>query len=204
MSDVIIITPGAGSFTDPSGNVFTIDATNYDTAEINGQPITPNGESSLTGALELDNASVYGQDETTGQWYLLASKGTPGLWEWQPVSAPPDPATVASTDNFVLSSGGATTPALGSDQTAMAFVGNGSTDVTAANSASADSSQATSGLLTPDDFQQSSGGSLSADNSLQGSLPSTPDGSGGTMLTFGTSDYTGLSCVTAVPTPQFG
>ena len=202
MSDVITITPGAGSFTDPFGNVFTIDAANNDTADINGQPITPNGESSLTGALELDNGSVYGQDETTGQWYLLASKGTPGLWEWQPVSAPPDSTTVGSSDNFVLAPGGATTPALGNDQTSMVFVGNAGTDVTAASSDSTDSSQATSGVVTPDDFQQSSGNSFSTDNS-QGPLPSTtPDGTGGTTLAFGTPDYTGLQGMTAIPTCQ--
>jgi hypothetical protein len=32
---------------------------------------------------------VFGQDQTSGQWYLLASKGSPGLWEWQPVAAIP-------------------------------------------------------------------------------------------------------------------
>ena len=87
MSDVIIIKP----FTDPSGNVFSINAGDNDTAYINGQPVTPNGESSNTGTMELSNSSVYGQDQNTGQWYLLASKGTPGLWEWQPVSAPATP-----------------------------------------------------------------------------------------------------------------
>ena len=88
-SGVLTIQPGAGSFTDPSGNLSTINPADSDTAEINGQPITPNGESSNTGALELSNGNVYGQDQNSGQWYQLASKGTPGLWEWQPVSAVP-------------------------------------------------------------------------------------------------------------------
>ncbi len=136
MSDVITIQPGAGSFTDASGNVFTINANDSDTAEINGQPITPDGGSTNTGVLEQSNGSVYGQDQNTGQWYLMASKGTPGLWEWQPVSAPPD--QTSSNANFVLSSGNSTTAALGNDQTAMAFVGGGSTN----------SSQAASGVLT--------------------------------------------------------
>ena len=34
MSDVITIQPGAGSFTDASGNVFPINANDSDTAEI--------------------------------------------------------------------------------------------------------------------------------------------------------------------------
>ena len=59
MSDVITIQPGAGSFTDTFGNVFTIDAGDNNTADINGQAITPNGESSKTGALQLNNGSVY-------------------------------------------------------------------------------------------------------------------------------------------------
>jgi uncharacterized Zn-binding protein involved in type VI secretion len=86
-SGTLTIQPGGGSFTDPSGNIFMIGGN--DTADINGQPITPNGESSHTGVLELSNGSVYGQDANTGQWYQLASKGAPGLWEWQPVAAVP-------------------------------------------------------------------------------------------------------------------
>jgi hypothetical protein len=197
MSDVIIIKPDAGSFTDPSGNVFSINAADNDTAYINGQPVTPNGESTNTGTMELSNGSVYGQDQNTGQWYLLASKGTPGLWEWQPVSAPPDAATAAPSANFVLSSGDATTGALGNDQVAMVFAGGGGSDVTAASPASTDSSQATIGVITPGDLQQSQGGSLPTDNSLQGSLPAVPDGKAGTMLIH---DSAKLHGVTAIPT----
>lgn len=197
MSDVIIIKPDAGSFTDPSGNVFSINAGDNDTAYINGQPVTPNGESSNTGTMELSNSSVYGQDQNTGQWYLLASKRTPGLWEWQPVSAPPDAATAAPSANFVLSPGDATTGALGNDQVAMVFAGGGGSDVTAASPASTNSSQATIGVITPGDLQQSQGGSLPTDNSLQGSLPAAPDGTGGTMLIY---DSVKLHGVTAIPT----
>jgi hypothetical protein len=201
MSDVIIIKPDAGSFTDPSGNVFSINAADHNTANINGQPVTPNGESTNTGTMELANGSVFGQDQNTGQWYLLASKGTPGLWEWQPVSAPPDSTTVGSNENFVLSSGNAATTALGNDQAAMVFVGGGSSGVTAVSPSSTNSSQDTSGLLTPGDFQQSTGGSsLSTNNSLQGSLQAAPDGTGGTMLTLGTCHSTDLHGVTAIPT----
>ncbi len=145
MSDVITIQPGSGSFTDASGNVFTINASDNDTAEINGQPVTPDGESTKTGALQLNNESVYGQDQTTGQWYLLASKGTPGLYEWQPVSAPPD--STSSSGNFVLSAGNSMTTALGNDQIAMVFVA-GSNDATGGSSSNASSPQAASGTLT--------------------------------------------------------
>ena len=145
MSDIITVQPGAGSFTDASGNVFTINANDTDTAEINGQPITPNGGSTNTGVLELDNGSVYAQGQNSGQWFLLGSKGTPGLWEWQPVSAPPD--STSSSGNFVLSSGDSTTAALGNNQTAMVFVAS-SPDATGASPSSTTSSQATSGPIT--------------------------------------------------------
>jgi hypothetical protein len=199
MSDVIIIKPDAGSFTDPSGNVFSINAADNNTADINGQPVTPNGESTNTGTLELNNGSVYAQDQNTGQWYLLASKGTPGLWEWQPASAPPDATTASSSENFVLSPGDATAGAVGNDQAVMIFAGGGSSDVTAVGPGSTDSSQATTGALTPGDFQQSQGGSLPTDNSLQGSLPAAPDGTGGSMLSFDTWHSANVQGATAVP-----
>jgi uncharacterized Zn-binding protein involved in type VI secretion len=145
MSDVITIQPGSGSFTDASGNVFTINASDNDTAEVNGQPVTPDGESTKTGALQLNNDSVYGQDQTTGQWYLLASKGTPGLYEWQPVSAPPD--STSSSGNFVLSAGNSMPTALGNDQIDMVFVA-GSNDATGGSSSNTSSPQAASGTLT--------------------------------------------------------
>ena len=145
MSDVITIQPGAGSFTDASGNVFTINANDNDTAEINGQPVTPNGESSKTGALQLNADNVYGQDQSSGQWYLLASKGTPGLWEWQPISAPPD--STSSSGNFVLSPSNSTTTALGNDQIAMVFVAD-SSGATDASTSSTNNPQAASGILT--------------------------------------------------------
>jgi uncharacterized Zn-binding protein involved in type VI secretion len=145
MSDVITIQPGSGSFTDASGNVFTINASDNNTAEINGQPVTPNGESTKTGALQLNNESVYAQDQTTGQWYLLGSKGTPGLWEWQAVSAPPD--STSSSGNFVLPSGDSTTTALGNDQTPMVFV-TGNNGSTGGSSSNTSGPQAASGTLT--------------------------------------------------------
>jgi hypothetical protein len=197
MSDVITIQPGAGSFTDTFGNVFTIDAGDNNTADINGQAITLNGESSNTGALQLNNGSVYGQDQNTGQWYLLASKGAPGLWEWQPVSAPTD-----SGGNFVLSSSDATTAVLGSDQAAMAFVGGGSPDMAAASPSSTSSSPTTSEALTPGDLQQSSGSSLPIDPSLQGLPQAAPDATGGTMLTFGTWHSGDPQGMIAVPASQ--
>jgi hypothetical protein len=92
-SDAIpIATPGNGSFTDGSGNVFNINPVN-DTAQINGQPITPNDGSTLTSVLAYDQGNVYAQDIRNGTWYEMQSKGSPGLYEWQPVT-PPDVATI--------------------------------------------------------------------------------------------------------------
>jgi hypothetical protein len=194
---ITTIHPGAGSFTDPSGNVFSIG--NNNTAEINGQPVTPNGESSNTGALELNSGNVYGQDHNTGQWYLLASKGAPGLWEWQPVSAPPSTAEGFS-QNIVPSD--AISAALGNNT--MGFVGGGGTDVPPASTSSpmdlssTDNSQAPSGL-TPGDFHHAKSGSLSAEKPPQGPL-SSHDETKGTMHACGTWHSTPSHDVAAVPT----
>jgi hypothetical protein len=193
MSDVVTIQPGIGSFTDQFGNVYTINAADNNTADINGQPITPNGESTLTGAMELSNGSVYAQDQNSGQWYLMASKGTPGLWEWQPVSAPPGASTTVGSSE---SSGASdvTTAALGNDQAAMAFIGSGASDATAADSSSTSGSPVTA-LPTLGDFQQPTGASLSTDTSLQGSLQ--PDGTG-TTPAYGMWDGTDHPGVTPI------
>ena len=88
-SDYIpVATPGSGSFTDSSGNLFDINPVN-DTAQINGQPITPNGGSDNTVVLAYDQGNVYAQEAGDGTWFEMESKGSPGLYEWQPVT-PPD------------------------------------------------------------------------------------------------------------------
>ncbi len=95
-----IVTPGNGSFAGPTPDnttgTYSIDP-NGDVADLNGQPITDG--SGGTGVLQLTNAQIVGQDEASGNWFLLASKGTPGLYEWQPTGAPgaPDAGTPTAT-----------------------------------------------------------------------------------------------------------
>ena len=60
------ITPGSGSFTDASGNVYTLAAGGV--AEKNGSPIADFGG---TGKLVYYNGNVYGEDATTGRWYIF-------------------------------------------------------------------------------------------------------------------------------------
>jgi endoglucanase len=75
---ITYITPGVGSFTDASGNVYTIDSASN--ADENGSPI-PGGAG--TSAMDYYNSLVYGQDSNTSQWYTW--DGT----EWNgPVTAP--------------------------------------------------------------------------------------------------------------------
>jgi hypothetical protein len=88
----VLITPGVGSFKDMAGNVYTVSTTGD--ADENGNLM--NGGTG-TGALELANGVIYGQDATNKQW-----------WSWnqttwtQAASAPP---TVS-----VPPGGGTTTP----------------------------------------------------------------------------------------------
>jgi len=79
MSDYI--TPGKGSMTDAAGNVYTIDAAGN--GNENGKPMT---DSSNTGAMELYNRQVYGQDATSHNWY------TWNQTSWTAASAPPAPS----------------------------------------------------------------------------------------------------------------
>jgi hypothetical protein len=88
------ITPGNGSFTNSAGDVFSVNPV-HDEADINGQPITPDGGSTNTGAMELSNDQVFAQDENSGQWFILQPK-SPGLWEWQ-FASPPSSASSSST-----------------------------------------------------------------------------------------------------------
>lgn len=79
------ITPGSGSFTDASGNVYTLDSSGN--ADENGQPI-PGG--AQTAAMEYYNGSVYGEDAGGSGWYIW--NGT----NWQAAAAPPSPSAGGS------------------------------------------------------------------------------------------------------------
>jgi hypothetical protein len=74
------IFPGKGSFTDAKGNVYTLAPDK--TATENGSAI-PGG--SGTGAMELYNSQVYGQDANTGSWYIWNQS------YWTSASPPPAP-----------------------------------------------------------------------------------------------------------------
>ena len=65
------------------------------------------------------------------------------------------------------------------------IAGTGTLDVTGGSGKDAYVFHANSGLLTIEDFSIAKGDTLSIDKALQGSLQQTPDGRGGTMLTFG-------------------
>ena len=83
------ILPSVGSFTDSAGNTYAIDP-NENTATINGQPITPNGESSNTSQMTMASGVVYGEDATTNQWFeMVPGPGGDRPWAWQPVAALP-------------------------------------------------------------------------------------------------------------------
>ena len=65
------ITPGSGSFTDASGNVFTVSTAGV--AEENGSPL-PLGRG--TAQLVYYDGIVYGQDIATGDWSILDGDGS--------------------------------------------------------------------------------------------------------------------------------
>ncbi|MGA8193020.1 MAG: carbohydrate-binding domain-containing protein [Acetobacteraceae bacterium] len=121
-------------------------------------------------------------------------------------------AASASSETFVLTSGSAATVTLGIGASRINFIGAGSLtlvgssgqavvtvdagnnkfiagtgtlDVTGGSGKDAYVFHANSGLLTIEDFSIAKGDTLSIDKALQGSLQQTPDGRGGTMLTFG-------------------
>jgi len=81
MATVFKIMPGSGSFTDAAGNVYTISATG-DAIE-NGNPLPDGGG---TGAMELADGVVYGQDGSSKKWYTWNQT----TWT-AAATAPPDP-----------------------------------------------------------------------------------------------------------------
>lgn len=87
-SNPVLITPGSGSFTDASGNVYTLDAAGN--ADENGKPIPGGGG---TEAMEYANGLIYGEDAGGSGWYTW--NGT----NWNAAAAPP-----------AVTGGGGTTP----------------------------------------------------------------------------------------------
>ena len=77
-SSAIVITPGNGSFSDASGNVYTLDSAGN--AIENGQPI-PGGAG--TSQMEYANNTVYAQDASNGTWFIWNGSA------FIPASAPP-------------------------------------------------------------------------------------------------------------------
>jgi hypothetical protein len=86
----VLIKPGVGSFTDTAGNVYTLSATGD--ADENGQLM---GGGTGTGAMELANGVIYGQDAASLSWYTWNQTA------WTPSAAPPSTTTTG---------GGTTTP----------------------------------------------------------------------------------------------
>lgn len=87
------ITAGNGSFTDNSGNVWTI-TTNNDLQE-NGASL-PGDAGGGTSAAEYYNNTVYAQDATTGQWYT---------WDGQFFTQSSAPPTLAAAGGVRSTSG---------------------------------------------------------------------------------------------------
>jgi hypothetical protein len=100
-SNMTYITPGSGTFTDPAGNSYSIDAA--ENADENGGPIPGGGG---TAAMDLFNGTVYAEDAGSGQWYTwnqstwtpsVAPGNLPGSSSPPPTPAPtPTPAPAPS------------------------------------------------------------------------------------------------------------
>lgn len=86
------ITPGQGSITDSSGNVWTITA-NGSIRE--GQTWTPGGGG--TSALSIVNGTVFGEDSSGRGWFTLSSDGQYWTHATAPSSAAAGPAIASST-----------------------------------------------------------------------------------------------------------
>ena len=82
--------PGVGSFTDSSGNTYSIDP-NSNTAMINGVPITPNGESTNTSQMTMvaGRRLWRGRLQPTNGSRWLPGPGGDRPWAWSPVAALP-------------------------------------------------------------------------------------------------------------------
>lgn len=87
------ITPGVGSFSDASGNIYTITSGKVATEAVGGINPQPMAGGTNTGAMELSGGVVYAQDFTTGNWFTWS-----GTAFFGPVGAPPAPTSGSITD----------------------------------------------------------------------------------------------------------
>lgn len=86
---VPLVVPGAGSFVDAAGNVYTLDA--QDNALENGQPM--NGGAG-TGQMEYFNGNIFASDFSSGTWYEWSQNQN----NWIVPTIPP-PANTATGQN---------------------------------------------------------------------------------------------------------
>lgn len=82
----VFITPGNGSFTDGSGNVYTLTTGNVATE--NGSPMSGGGG---TDAMELYGGTVYARDMRTQQWYTWDGAAFNAASTPPPTPTPPTP-----------------------------------------------------------------------------------------------------------------
>jgi len=96
-----VATPGNGAFTVGS-DTYTVDAIKGDVASINGTPINDGayGTSQLT---QGSDGVIYGQDETSHQWFQLHGTGN-GSW-WEPLDS--TPAAISNTGTTPATNPGA-------------------------------------------------------------------------------------------------
>jgi hypothetical protein len=80
------ITPGSGSFL-ANGRTYSIDANNGDVAPANGAPINQ-GAYQTSRLVQETDGNIYGQDQSSGQWFELMSGGNTSYW--QPLSSEPE------------------------------------------------------------------------------------------------------------------
>src|SRR5215472_12532110 len=98
----VLISPGNGTFTDASGNVYSISTAGD--AEENGKLMSGGNE---TVAMELANGTVYGQDVNTRQWFTWNQSF------WTAASAPTSAAPAGGSATTTPTAGTTNAPATG-------------------------------------------------------------------------------------------
>ena len=102
----VLISPGNGTFTDASGNVYSISPAGD--AEENGKLMSGGNE---TVAMELANGTVYGQDVNTRQWFTWNQSF------WAAASAPTSAAPAGGSATTTPTAGTTNAPAPGTAAT---------------------------------------------------------------------------------------
>jgi hypothetical protein len=183
------IAPGAGSFTDSSGNTYSVAGSTQ--AMENEGPIAGGYG---TSAMEMANGKVMGQDASTGSWYDWNQQ------DWVPDSAPPGIPTISGgSETFSLANTDVIKAVLGASITTMTFAGGGRLDVTGGIGAMNYQYQASAGLLEIENFSPAKGDTLSIPTALKASMTVSTDQSGEIMLSFGDRHLIDLHTVSAVP-----